>query len=213
MKLLVDVDGPLLDVQPAYWHAYQQAVSELGLARIDPAGFWRLVRSAASDGVLLRDSKPRHWKVFRERFAALLDVDECVAHMVLQPGAPRLTSARPRLTVQLLTLHGNAAARQQVLSPLGPIGPPIVSLAASAEDRVRCLLVMADRRERSLVLAGHDRLVRAAGDAGLPCVGIANGPRTAKCLTQAGASHTFPDLESLLERMRGGPDGLEIARR
>ncbi|MBN1512577.1 MAG: HAD family hydrolase [Phycisphaerae bacterium] len=212
MKLLVDVDGPLLDVQPAYWHAYQQAVSELGLARIDPATFWRLVRSAAAEGMLLRNSKPRHWKVFQERLAALLDMDEYVARMVPQPGAARLTSTRPRLALQVVTLHDNASARQQILSQIGSLGAPIVSLAGPAEDRVRRLLGLADRQERSLVLAGHDRLVRAACDAGLPCVGIANGPRTAKCLTQAGASQTFPDLETLLERLRGGPGGLDITR-
>ncbi len=212
MKLLVDVDGPLLDVQPAYWHAYQQAVSELGLARIDPSTFWRLVRSAASESVLLRNSKPRHWKVFQERLAALLDADECVVRMVPQPGAVRLTSARPRLTLQLLTLHANGPARQQVLCQIGSFGAPIVSLAGPAEDRVRRLLGLAAGQERSLVVAGHDRLVRTACDAGMPCVGVANGPRTAKCLTQAGASRTFADLESLLERLRGGADSLDIAR-
>ncbi len=46
----------------------------------------------------------------------------------------------------------------------------------------------------------------------MPCVGVANGPRTAKCLTQAGASRTFADLESLLERLRGGADSLDITR-
>ncbi len=146
MKLLVDVDGPLLDVQPAYWDAYQQAVSELGLARIDSSTFWRLVRSAASEGVLLRNSKPRHWKVFQERLAALLDVDEYVARMVPQPGAVRLTSARPRLTLQLLTLHANGPARQRILCQIGSFGAPIVSLAGPAEDRVRRLLGLAARR-------------------------------------------------------------------
>ncbi len=212
MKVLVDVDGPLLDVQPAYWHAYQQAVARLGLARIHPATFWRLVRSAAAESVLLRESKPRHWRAFQEAFAALLDTEECVGRMVPWPEAARLMSVRPRLALQLLTLHSNADARQQVLQRIGSFGDPIVSLPSDPEERVRRLLELADREERSLVLAGHDRLVRAACDAGLPCVGITNGPRTAKCLTQAGASQCFGDLESLLTRLQDGVDSLDIAR-
>lgn len=200
MKLIIEVDGPILDVQPAYWYAYQVAVAELGWARIDPSTFWRLIRTGASEGQILRGSKVRHWKHYADRFAAVVDADECVARMRPQADVVGpLKAIRRRYPLVTVTIAANKAARERLLLEHGMLDAlhGIEVLGGSLAERARRIAELASDMGRPVVAAGTEAFARAAGEAGICCVGVSNGPCTSKRLRQVGAAEVYNDVGGL----------------
>ena len=216
VRILLEIDGPVVDVQPAYWLAYQKTVADLGLARIDQATFWRLVRSGATTGQILRGSKPHHWKHYEARFVEFLDTDECVAQMRLRPdGMDALLAMSPRNTVVSIDTMGNLPARRRIIESGGNSVPSdrLAQVAGSLDRRAHQLVDLAAGDPHAIVIAASDRLVRAASEAGLSCIGIANGPCTEARLTQAGATRVFDCLGACVTAANHASGGWrEVAR-
>jgi phosphoglycolate phosphatase-like HAD superfamily hydrolase len=202
MKLIIELDGPILDTQPACWHAYQTAATELGWAKVDPSTFWRLVRTGASEGQILKGSKPRHWKRYAELFATAVDSDDAVARMRVQAHAvERLRQLRKRYPLVGVTVAANVPAREQLLNAahLRDVMIAIEALPGAMGERAALLRKLVAGEGRPVVAAGTDALARAATEAGACCIGVGNGACTSKRLKQAGAVEVYADVADLAD--------------
>ena len=215
MHLIIELDGPVLNVEPVYWAAYTRIVAELGLARKDRSVFWTLQRRGAGLGEMLLGAKPRHLQHFREGLAAALELEECWAQAVAQPdAADELRALRVgQHALTLVTLGRNAKVRQAQLDAhhLSADFTRMARLAADPFQRLAQLKELTEGRPRVLVAAGTEPLLKLADEAGLVAVGLANGPCTAQRLTRAGARLTFADLHALGEEIVHGAPQLIAA--
>lgn len=214
MKLILEADGPILDVGPAYWHAYAAALSELNLPKTDPDTFWRLVRRGAAPGEYIRGAKTQHIQTFATRFAALIESDEAVAQCRPQPD---VADALRRITehgeCSLITVGRNRGARQQILSQhdLTVHFLRMMGLFGDPTRRPKQLCELAGDSRRAVVVAASTEVVRAAVRAELIAVGIAQGNCSANRLTQTGAALIFADLDALADDLDHGADRLSKA--
>lgn len=209
MQIIIELDGPVIDVEPVYWAAYSRAAGELGLARKHRPDFWRLVRRGAGAGEMLAGARPRHVQRFCESFAALLEDDESWSDAVAQAGvADELRGLRAgQHVLTLVTLGRNAGARQQRLDAhdLAVHFTRMARLAIEPYKRTAQLKELTENHTRVLVAAACEPLVKCANEAGLTAVDVSNGPCSARRLTQAGAALTFGGLNELSEEIaRGG---------
>jgi phosphoglycolate phosphatase-like HAD superfamily hydrolase len=211
MHVLIEVDGAVLDVRSAYWRAYEEAVGQMGLARIDQGTFWRLVRTGAAEGQLLRGSKPRHWKQYRTLFDAALGSEYSVALLRPHDGVPDLLRRLAgRHEIRLIIEGDDGGGRERVLAEAGVAGRNcrVVAVGGGLDDRSCGLAELCRDGGRALAAGASPRFLRAAGEAGLFCVGVTCGPCTGKRLEQAGAERVYADLEDLAEAIATGADGL-----
>ena len=215
MKIILELDGPMIDVEPVYWAAYSQVAADLGLARKNRVDFWRLIRRGAGIGDMLAGAKPRHVQRFRETFPGALEAEECLATAVAQPGvADELRALRAgQHSLGLVSLGKNAKTRQRRLDEhdLSVHFSRMARLVSDPFQRLTQLEELAEDHTRVLVAAGSESLVKLANEAGLVVVGVFNGPCTARRLTQAGAGLTFGDLEALGEEIATGGHNLVAA--
>jgi len=195
MRIIIEFDGPVIDVEPVYWAAYSRVAGELGLARKDRAVFWRLLRRGAGIGDMLTGAKPRHIQRFREAFPEALDLDVCLADGAAREdisGELRALCAGQHV-LSLVTLGRNAKARQKLLdaNDLSVHFTRMSRLAAEPVLRRAQLQELTEGHARVLVAAASETLVKLGDEAGLFTAGIADGPCAARRLTQAGARLTF----------------------
>jgi phosphoglycolate phosphatase-like HAD superfamily hydrolase len=211
MIVLIEVDGVVLDVRSAYRHAYEHAVGCLGLARIDEATFWRLVRTGAAEGQILRGSKPRHWKQYRSLFDSALGSAESLARLRPREGvAEILRRLCGKHDVLLIVEADQADARRGTLTDAGLLqrNCQIAAVGGGLDVRSQKITGLCRDGGRALVAGAGQRFLRAAGEAGLFCVGVASGPCTGKRLEQAGAERVYSDLEDLADAILRGADEL-----
>ncbi len=211
MKLIIECDGPILDVQPIYWSAYSTAVGEIGLARTDPADFWRLVRTGAAGGQAIRGAKPRQFQEYEIRFSALIDSDECCAKCSAREGvAKTLTRLTKHGACALITASANRESRQQALDSdrLSVHFTQMCKLFSQESRRAEQIRELVGDDPRVVVAASTVAVVRAGCAADFLVVGVSNGSCTGRRLTQAGAQLTFDDLEELADELDGGSQRL-----
>ncbi|MCK4660229.1 MAG: HAD family hydrolase [Phycisphaerae bacterium] len=212
VRIIIEMDGPIIDVEPIYWAAYSRVVGELGLARKEQAVFWRALRRGSGVGDMLAGAKPRHIQQFREALPQALEHDECLAAgRAWQDVAKELNALHVgQHVLGLVTLGSNARARQKLLDEhdLSVHFTRMVRLADDPFRRLAQLEELAEDHRRVLVAAGSETLVKLANEAGLLVVGISNGPCVARRLTQAGASLTFGDFVALAEEIETGASNL-----
>ncbi|MCP4590501.1 MAG: HAD family hydrolase [bacterium] len=208
IKLIIELDGPVLDVEPVYWAAYSCIAAELGLARKDRAEFWRSVRRGGGVGDLLTGAKPRHIQRFREGFPQALESDECLRQAGEHEGvAAELRSLYAiQHVLSLVTLGQNSAARQAVLDgyDLSTHFTEMTRLTGDGYQRLARLRELAVDCRRVLVAASSESLIKLADEAGLFAVGIHGGPCTGRRLTQAGARVTYRGMADLAEEITAG---------
>lgn len=212
MKLIIEADGPVLDVQPAYWRAYGAALGELGLPKTDPGVYWRLVRSGAAPGQFMAGAKPRHLPEYARRFGELIESDEVVAECRSREDvgeALRRLSAHAECT--LITVGRNRTARQEALTrfDLAIHFMRMQGLYSEPSRRPEQMRELAGGDERVVVVAATADVVRAALGAQLVTVGMALGAFSATRLTQAGATATFRDLAGLANELDHGAPSLQ----
>ena len=201
IRIILELDGPIVDIEPVYWAAYSRVVAGLGLARKERATFWRALRRGGGVGDMLAGAGPRHIQRFREAFPEALEDDECLAEAVAQPGvADELRALRTgQHVLSLVTLGRNAKARQARLDE-HDLSVHFTRMTRLSEDRFQRLAQLKELTEdhpRVLVAASCESLVKLANEADLVVVGISNGPCTARRLGQAGARLTFTNLAHL----------------
>ncbi len=196
MRVLIELEGVLADLQPAYWWAYGQAVAEIQTARTDPATFWRVLRTAAPLSQLVRHANPRQLQTFERRLPELLEADEAIecyrAHADVREQVITLGRAPDRV---LVTLGSNRGARQRWLDRCGLTDcfAEMHAIAQQPSNRAAQLLKLTAGAP-STVLCGSEGLTRAADAVGLTVIGVAGGVCTPRRLTQAGAGRVCLDL-------------------
>ncbi len=214
MRLILEMDGPVVDVEPAVWSAYAGAAGETGVPRLDRAEFWRRFRVGDPAGRWVPGAAASKVPEFVRRFEARCESDECLDLCAAQAEAGiALIGLKRRAELVLVTVGANKAARQRVLDreKLSEFFTRMLGLPAQPHLRPAQLRELHLMEGKTLVCAATPALVQAAAGAGIPAVGIGQGMATAKRLTQAGASATFLTLAALDEDFDQGCPVLSAA--
>ena len=214
MNIIVEIDGPVLDVAPAWYRAHREAAAKVGWAALDRPTFWRLTRKQGREANLLRGAKPVKIKAYHAAFNERLEADETVATYESYEGVDRvLASLASKGSVRLVTLGSNVDARRAILKQhdLMRCVERVERLTDDPRKRPGELRILTAGEPRSLVVASGDSLMRAAGEADIPMVGVPRGPCSKDRLHRAGADVMFTDIEDVWAAIAEGSQELERA--
>jgi phosphoglycolate phosphatase-like HAD superfamily hydrolase len=211
MRLLIEVDGVILDVQPAFWAAYRGAVARVGLAPADARTFWRLIRTGASDEQLLERARPHQVKQMRAELDQRLESAEVAGTMILHEGAAdALGRLVGRFEVQAITRFANTGALLAALRPTAAARyfELIDRIDAQAEAAARTIRALVDARPPAAVLCASALMARAASEAEAINIGIASGACIGKRLAKWGTAAMYPDLPAFADAVDRGESEL-----
>ncbi|UNK44865.1 HAD family hydrolase [Arthrobacter sulfonylureivorans] len=206
--VLFDVDGTLVDSNYvhvlAWWQAFRQAGVDVPMAAIHRCvgmGGGRLIEELLDDG---RDRsgdeqiKAAHRAVFSTYWPALRRFDgarEVVDRAAAEGLAVVLASSAEEAELAVL---------RRVIDADGSITAATSSADADnskpAPDILQAALDAAGLRAEDTVFVGDAVWdIQAAGDLGIPCIGLECGGTSADVLTQAGAAEVYRNPQDLLE--------------
>ena len=210
MKLIIEIEGALVDVAPTHYEVHRRVAAEVGWARLDQATFWRLTRTKGREANLLPGARPVKLKEYHRRFEQCLESDEVLARLGPRARAEEILRDLGRYgELCLITLGSNVEARRRVLERAGLLQHVKQTAALDPDPRLRAgeLRAMAGGDPRTVVAATTDPLIRAAGQAGLFTVGVACGACAAPRLERAGADIVYGELRELVQSLTSGaPD-------
>lgn len=197
MHFFLEVDGVVCHEKARYWHAYCEAVAQVGLARTDEVSFWRAIRTGAGADRLLQQAKPHHLLRFAQAFEASLESPESIALLSPHDGvADWLSRLGHRDRYTFFSTGRFLDGRSSVLGRLGLPGAERGEMVAleRAIDAAGC-----DGAHVMLVAQRASANKCAAAD--LRTVGIASGSCIAKRLAGAGALAVYRDLDAFAQAM------------
>lgn len=214
MMILIEFDGVLADVRAVYYAAHCRSARESGWSWLDEPTFWRLIRTKGRQSGLLPGARAGLVESYHARFESEVEATENIAQFDSRPGcAAALRKLARHGSCASVTVGCNVDARRAVLES-GKIGAVVDRLDGLHEDPRRRpgeLTILATRQPRTMVVAAGDALIRAAGQAGLFCVGVSSGSCSARRLHQAGADVVYSNLEELVDSLnRGAPDLIRV---
>ncbi|NOX59874.1 MAG: hypothetical protein GXP29_13595 [Planctomycetes bacterium] len=207
MQIIIEADGILLNIRPAYWQAYQLAVREIGLACTDEGTFWRVIRRGDDLGLLLQGGKPRHVAAFEEKFAKQLASEAIAKKLALQEEAQAYCDDLRRLgTCHLVTLSAHSDVQTRLLRSLQHVDAMLPVKTITEAGINNDLNSLTGGQKPVVVLSAHERLLRAADKLSFIPVGIASGACIAKRLPRCGAIATYRNASAFCEaRAEGDP--------
>jgi phosphoglycolate phosphatase-like HAD superfamily hydrolase len=211
LLIVLELEGAVIDVEPAHWSAYSEAAGALGLPRTDRAEFWRIVRTGKPLAAALKGAKPKQLIEFEARYQELVESDEAIAQCVPQPEMEIILPKLNRLAgVALVTVGKNRAAKQKFLDDhrLSTHFIRMTGLSARLDARIDQLKELKLENPRCVVAAATDVVCRCASRAGMLVVGMNAAGATAQRLTQAGAQMSFADLSALTNEVECGASNL-----
>jgi len=214
MNLILEIDGPVLDVAPLWYRVHREVAAEVGWSTLDQGTFWRQSRKHGRDMSPLSGARPAKVKEYFARFDERLEADDVLSDCEAHEGVDfALASLSTRATICLVTLGLNVPARRAILerSRLLRFAERIECLNPDPRKRPGELRALAGDQKRSLVAAASDSIIRPAGEAGVVTVGIPRGPCSADRLFQAGADIVYKDLEVLRAAVVEGSEDLTRA--
>ncbi len=214
MKILIEMDGPLVNVEPRYYAVHRQVMESLGLPKLDRAMFWRLVRRVAPTSELVLGGREKHFQAYKQAMIERLEADEVLELDEAQPEADGAMRALRSLGEPVLvTMRLNRPGGQAVLNRLGlsEFFLRLCGLSQSQQRRTDQLTELAGENRRVVVVAASEPVILAAREADLPVVGISNGPRTPQQLRRAGTDVVFTDLDAFAVALAGGSDEIRRA--
>jgi len=214
MNLILEMDGPVLDVAPVWYRVHREVAAEVGWSTLDQGTFWRQTRRLGRDVSPLPGARPAKVKEYFARFDERLEVDEVLSDCEPQEGTDfALASLSTKASICLVTLGSNVHARRAILerSKLLRHVARIESLNPDPRRRPGELRALAGDQERSLVVAASDFIIRPAGEAGIVTVGIPRGACSADRLFRAGVDIVYKDLEALRSAVVEGSEELTRA--
>lgn len=210
MLILVEWDGVLADMIPAYHRAHRESAAKVGWSALDAVRFRAAMRKQGMDAHVLPSAPPLKVKQYREVFAAALESDDLLHSAALFEGA--LTALRGigrHASLIWITLGTNITARQKVLTSTAAIGLFKHQAALDPDPRRRPaqLRTLIGGEKRAVVAAASEPLIRAAGAAEMIAVGFSTGAASSARLQQAGADIVYGGLDELVSSLdRGAPD-------
>ncbi len=211
MRLIIEFDGPLFDVAPACYAAYQRAAEAVGWSRLPQAEFWRLLRTKGREANVLPGSKPQKLKDYLGHYDTAVESATCLTLAVARPDVSAIvTRLTRRSPAAAITLGSNGPARREMLRTvaLEALFDCCEALSADVRRRPVELRALSGGRQRTVVAAATDALARAAREAELFCVGVAAGTCAVARLHQAGADVVYRNLEELAESFDRGAEDL-----
>jgi phosphoglycolate phosphatase-like HAD superfamily hydrolase len=214
MNLIIEIDGPVLDIAPVWYRVHCDAAADVGWSALDQATFWRLTRKQGREADLLRGAKPAKLKDYLARFDESLEADEVAsAQKPVEMIDGVLASLSTKGSICLVTLGWNIQVRRKLLERFNLLrfASRIEQLGADPRKRPGELRALSAGDKRTLVAAASDSVIRAAGEAGIITVGIPRGSCSADRLHRAGADVVFPDLDTLRDAIAEGSEDLTRA--
>jgi len=210
MMILIEFDGVLVDVRAVYYAVHCRSARDSGWSCLDEPTFWRLIRTKGRHSGLLPGARAGLVESYHARFESEIEATENIAQFDSRPGCADVLRRLSRHgSCAGVTFGRNVDARRAVLES-GKIGDVVDRLDGLHEDPRRRpgeLTILATGQPRTMVVAAGDALIRAAGQAGLFCVGVSSGYCSARRLHQAGADVVYTKLEELVDSLeRGAPD-------
>ena len=205
MTLIIEFDGPIIDLRSVHYQAYREVAGELGWSRLDQATFWRLIRTQGRDAAVLPGARPVKAKAFWTRFDQRVEEDRLIADYELLPGVEAALETIARHgRYSLVSIGSNIAARRRLAAEMRLAIARMEPLDVDPRRRPGQLRVLAGGDQRDLVVAGTDALARSAGQANLVTAGISSGSCTAERLHRAGADIVYSGLGELAESLQSG---------
>ena len=214
MILIIEIDGPVLDIAPVWHRVHCDAAAHVGWSALDQATFWRLTRKQGREADLLRGAKPAKLKEYYARFDERLETEEIVSgHEPNEKIDGVLASLSTKGSICLVTLGSNIQARRTILERgnLLRFANQVEMLGTDPRKRPGELRVLSAGDKRTLVAASSDFVIRAAGEAGIVTVGIPRGACSVDRLHRAGADVVYQDLDALRDAIAEGSDDLTRA--
>jgi phosphoglycolate phosphatase-like HAD superfamily hydrolase len=209
MQFIIELDGPIVDVQPRYYEAHRRVQAELGLASRTPNEFWRLVREGVPPVEIVRPHRSGQVDDYMRLFAQRVTMEELYSLDRPQPDAPAAMAGLSAMApCKLVVLRGDRNAAQRLLDQheLWRFFRTLRMLSPDLARRIAQLGDLSEGRGQTVVAAGADVLARSAREAGFIVVGLGNGCCTPMRLRQAGADVLVKDLSELLESIRKPTD-------
>ena len=214
MNLILEIDGPVLDVAPIWYRVHREVAAAVGWFALERAVFWSLTRKQGCEANVLRGARPGKLKEYHVRFDEGLEADEVLTDLKPHESIDRaLASLSAAGSVCLVTLGSNLDARRAVLDrrDLLKSANRVERLDADPRKRPKELRVLTAGDERTLVAAASESLVRAAEEAGIVAVGIPLGPYSEERLFRAGADVVCRELGEVHAAIADGTETLTRA--
>lgn len=203
LTTIVEYEGALVNVRPRYWAAHQAAISALGWRGPTEDEFWRLVRSGASDGLMVPYAKSTQiLEYVRLREERLNSTDLIALDEAWPDAATNLKILKNMGTCHLASLCPNRDALNASLdrADLWMYFDKKQSLPIDRERRVQTLADMASGT-RTMVVAGSVPFAYAANEAGCRVVGMKTGTAFPKQMRQVGVDVFFDSLDELTDAL------------
>ncbi|MBN1342900.1 MAG: hypothetical protein JXQ73_09490 [Phycisphaerae bacterium] len=211
MQFLIELDGPIVDLQDRIYQAHRIVQAGLGLPSRDSREFWRLYRKGADLAEIVRPTRVGQLQDYASRFAevvasdALFDLDQPRADV-----SASLASLSEIAPCSLIAMRPNAHAAQRLLdrNDLGRFFRTLRMLSKDRSVRLSQLVELGGGSNQSVAVVSSESLAILTREADLVVVGVAGGPCTPRRLRQAGAGAVYPDLGGLVEAIRTRDDEL-----
>lgn len=210
LNTIVEYEGPVIDVQPRYWAAHKAAIGAVGFDGPPQSEFWRLWRTGADDGKLVRYGKPPRVAEYARLRNERIDGTELMSLDEGQPGA----ALSFRLLKQMGSCHLASLCRNRdgINATLDRLDLWIhfnqrQSLPEDRDRRVAALQELVGGHRCTLAIVGTVPFAYAAGLAGCCLVALKKGPAVPKLLRQVGVDVFFDSLDELTDAVtRRHPD-------
>ncbi len=205
MQLVIELDGPVVDVQRRHFQAHRLAQQEIGLAARLPDEFWRLYRKEAPLIEIVRPHRTGLLEVYQKRFAELRVSGELWSLDTPQSdAASALSELNTMGPCSLVVLGHDRQAAQELLDrhELWRFFRTMRMLSQDLSMRISQLKDLAAGGGQTLAALSSDVVTRSAREAGLIVAGVSNGPCTPLRLTRNGADLVVRNLSELVAVIR-----------
>ena len=203
LTTIVEYEGVVANVRARYWAAHSEAVKAMGFRGPTADEFWRLLKTGASDGLMVPYAKTPKVLEYRKLRDERLNAADLIALDEVWPEAgPNLKIFKNMGTCHLVSLCFNREALNAALDRMDVWMhfDKKQMLPADGDRRVAVLREMMGGI-RTLAIAGSVPFAYAAGEAGCRVIGMKTGLAFPKQFQQVGVDLCFESLDALTEAM------------
>ncbi|HEB72357.1 MAG TPA: HAD family hydrolase [Nitrospirae bacterium] len=217
MKIIFDLDGPILDVRPRYIHLYRSLAAKHGATGplLDDAGYWELKRQRIPEKEIVRRSglPDRRFAAYWNERMALIETEQCLARDRLHPFFEEAIKSLPRLADRYIATLRNR--RGPLIRQLDRLGLMSLFCAVLSEDNNAGDAGAKERLvRRSGILDGYIGSLYFVGDTevdivtarslGAVAVAVESGIRNRAVLERERPDALLPDIRGLIPLLERG---------